>query len=117
MQNLTHNVLSTLLTKQNILAHNIFKTVYYVCNHLCRLNKISFLVRTGVCACYIDFVVMLAEQPSSSSISTTTSSVTSMTSLEQEESKGAESVSDYDDVWDTENWGEMDVSILSAHQH
>jgi len=52
---------------------------------------------------------MLAEQPSSSSISTTTSSVTSMTSLEQEESKGAESVSDYDDTWDTENWGEMEV--------
>ena len=51
------------------------------------------------------------EQPSSSSISTTTSSVTSMTSLEQEESKGAESVSDYDETWDTENWGEMDVSI------
>lgn len=49
------------------------------------------------------------EQPSSSSISTTTSSVTSMTSLEQEESKGAESVSDYDETWDTENWGEMDT--------
>jgi SCY1-like protein 1 len=60
-------------------------------------------------------VVMLAEQPSSSSISTTTSSVTSMTSLEQEESKGAESVSDYDEAWDTENWGEMDVSILTFY--
>lgn len=60
---------------------------------------------------------MLAEQPSSSSISTTTSSVTSMTSLEQEESKGADSVSDYDDTWDTENWGEMDVSILTLCVH
>ncbi|XP_066996416.2 N-terminal kinase-like protein [Anabrus simplex] len=48
------------------------------------------------------------EQPSSSSISTTTSSVTSMTSLEQEESKGADSVSDYDETWDTENWGDME---------
>jgi hypothetical protein len=35
-----------------------------------------------------------------------------MTSLEQEESKGAESVSDYDETWDTENWGEMDVSVV-----
>lgn len=51
------------------------------------------------------------EQPSSSSISTTTSSVTSMTSLEQEESKGNDSVSDYDyDHWGDENWGDMDVS-------
>lgn len=50
------------------------------------------------------------EQPSSSSISTTTSSVTSMTSLEQEESKGNDSVSDYDyDHWDTENWGDMET--------
>ncbi|KAL0270408.1 UNVERIFIED_CONTAM: hypothetical protein PYX00_007828 [Menopon gallinae] len=49
------------------------------------------------------------EQPSSSSISTTTSSVTSMTSLEQEESKGADSVSDYDENWDTENWGDMET--------
>nr|CAD7593138.1 unnamed protein product [Timema genevievae] len=49
------------------------------------------------------------EQPSSSSISTTTSSVTSMTSLEQEESKGADSVSDYDENWDTDNWGEMEA--------
>ncbi|KAK6638702.1 hypothetical protein RUM43_006969 [Polyplax serrata] len=49
------------------------------------------------------------EQPSSSSISTTTSSVTSMTSLEQEESKGGESISDYDETWDTENWGDMEA--------
>lgn len=49
------------------------------------------------------------EQPSSSSISTTTSSVTSMTSLEQE-SKGGESVSDYDDHWDTDNWGDMEAA-------
>ncbi|CAG2057143.1 unnamed protein product, partial [Timema podura] len=53
------------------------------------------------------------EQPSSSSISTTTSSVTSMTSLEQEESKGADSVSDYDENWDTDNWGEMEVTWRS----
>lgn len=52
------------------------------------------------------------EQPSSSSISTTTSSVTSMTSLEHEDaSRGNESVSDYDyDNWgDNENWGDMEV--------
>ncbi|XP_060536590.1 N-terminal kinase-like protein [Cylas formicarius] len=52
------------------------------------------------------------EQPSSSSISTTTSSVTSMTSLEHEEgSRGNESVSDYDyDHWgDNENWGDMET--------
>ncbi|XP_054264918.1 N-terminal kinase-like protein isoform X2 [Macrosteles quadrilineatus] len=48
------------------------------------------------------------EQPSSSSISTTTSSVTSMTSLEQEVSKGGESVSDYEEHWDTDNWGDME---------
>lgn len=51
---------------------------------------------------------MCTEQPSSSSISTTTSSVTSMTSLEQE-SKGGESISDYDDHWDADNWGDMEV--------
>ncbi|XP_050294202.1 N-terminal kinase-like protein [Anthonomus grandis grandis] len=52
------------------------------------------------------------EQPSSSSISTTTSSVTSMTSLEHEEgSRGNESVSDYDyDHWgDNDNWGDMET--------
>lgn len=49
------------------------------------------------------------EQPSSSSISTTTSSVTSMTSLEQE-SKAGESASDYEDHWDTDNWGDMEVT-------
>lgn len=49
------------------------------------------------------------EQPSSSSISTTTSSVTSMTSLEQE-SKGGESVSDYEDHWDADNWGDMEAA-------
>lgn len=52
------------------------------------------------------------EQPSSSSLSTTTSSVTSMTSLEHEEgSKGNESVSDYDyDHWgDNDNWGDIEV--------
>nr|XP_015837072.1 PREDICTED: N-terminal kinase-like protein [Tribolium castaneum] len=64
------------------------------------------------------------EQPSSSSISTTTSSVTSMTSLEHEEgSRGNESVSDYDydasppsgsgtnkitDGWDNEEWGSLE---------
>ncbi|XP_064211864.1 N-terminal kinase-like protein [Tribolium castaneum] len=53
------------------------------------------------------------EQPSSSSISTTTSSVTSMTSLEHEEgSRGNESVSDYDyDHWgDNDNWGDMETA-------
>lgn len=36
-----------------------------------------------------------------------------MTSLEQEESKGNDSVSDYDyDHWDTENWGDMEVRII-----
>ncbi|XP_071453911.1 N-terminal kinase-like protein isoform X2 [Hetaerina americana] len=54
------------------------------------------------------------EQPSSSSISTTTSSVTSMTSLEQEEvSKGNESVSDYDETcWEAENWGDMETPAV-----
>lgn len=32
-----------------------------------------------------------------------------MTSLDQEGSKGADSVSDYDDNWETENWGDMEV--------
>nr|CAH7725902.1 unnamed protein product [Callosobruchus chinensis] len=52
------------------------------------------------------------EQPSSSSLSTTTSSVTSMTSLEHEDgSRGNESVSDYDyNNWeDNENWGDMET--------
>nr|XP_022904502.1 N-terminal kinase-like protein isoform X1 [Onthophagus taurus] len=52
------------------------------------------------------------EQPSSSSISTTTSSVTSMTSLEHEDgSRGNDSVSDYDyDQWgDNDNWGDMET--------
>lgn len=33
-----------------------------------------------------------------------------MTSLEQEESKGGDSISDYDDSWETENWGDMDTA-------
>ncbi|CAB3248961.1 unnamed protein product [Arctia plantaginis] len=46
------------------------------------------------------------EQPSSSSMSTTTSSVTSMTSLEH-----SESASDYDpDHWDMAAWGDIDSS-------
>ncbi|XP_017769232.1 PREDICTED: N-terminal kinase-like protein [Nicrophorus vespilloides] len=52
------------------------------------------------------------EQPSSSSISTTTSSVTSMTSLEHEDaSRGNDSVSDYDyDNWgENENWGDIET--------
>lgn len=57
-------------------------------------------------------LLLSTEQPSSSSISTTTSSVTSMTSLEQE-SKGGESMSDYEDHWDSENWGDMEVSTKS----
>lgn len=32
-----------------------------------------------------------------------------MTSLEQEESKGGDSVSDYDETWESENWGDMDA--------
>jgi hypothetical protein len=58
------------------------------------------------------------EQPSSSSISTTTSSVTSMTSLEHEEgSRGNESVSDYDyDHWgDNDNWGDMEVHLIDLY--
>lgn len=58
------------------------------------------------------FCYIFIEQPSSSSISTTTSSVTSMTSLEHEEgSRGNDSVSDYDyDHWgDNDNWGDMEV--------
>lgn len=59
---------------------------------------------------FTDLQYFFIEQPSSSSISTTTSSVTSMTSLEQEESKGNDSVSDYDEHWgDNENWGDMDT--------
>lgn len=58
----------------------------------------------------IDFI----EQPSSSSISTTTSSVTSMTSLEHESNDTSVSASDYGaDNWDQENWGDMDVSQTS----
>lgn len=54
---------------------------------------------------------MFTEQPSSSSISTTTSSVTSMTSLEHESNDTSVSASDYGaDNWDQENWGDMDVS-------
>ncbi|KAK5648616.1 hypothetical protein RI129_003508 [Pyrocoelia pectoralis] len=51
------------------------------------------------------------EQPSSSSLSTTTSSVTSMTSLEHEDgSRGNDSVSDYDyDNWGDDNWGDMET--------
>lgn len=50
------------------------------------------------------------EQPSSSSMSTTTSSVTSMTSLEH-----SESASDYDpEHWDMAAWGEIDSSAASA---
>lgn len=56
---------------------------------------------------------LFAEQPSSSSLSTTTSSVTSMTSLEHESNDTSVSASDYgNDNWDNENWGEMDVSII-----
>ncbi|BFF91362.1 N-terminal kinase-like protein [Drosophila madeirensis] len=51
------------------------------------------------------------EQPSSSSLSTTTSSVTSMTSLEHESNETSASASDYgNNDWDNENWGEMDTS-------
>lgn len=51
------------------------------------------------------------EHPSNSSLSTTTSSVTSMTSLEHESNETSVSASDYgNENWDNENWGEMDVS-------
>lgn len=54
--------------------------------------------------------VNCVEQPSSSSLSTTTSSVTSMTSLEHESNDTSVSASDYgNDNWDNENWGDMDV--------
>lgn len=57
------------------------------------------------------------EQPSSSSISTTTSSVTSMTSLEHEDgSRGNDSVSDYDyDHWgDNDNWGDIETGQMAS---
>lgn len=51
------------------------------------------------------------EHPSNSSLSTTTSSVTSMTSLEHESNETSVSASDYgNENWDNENWGEMDTS-------
>ncbi|KAG4078021.1 hypothetical protein HA402_002072 [Bradysia odoriphaga] len=52
------------------------------------------------------------EHPSSSSLSTTTSSVTSMTSLEHESNETTSvSASDYgNEYWDNENWGDMDTS-------
>lgn len=57
-----------------------------------------------------DTFCIFAEQPSSSSLSTTTSSVTSMTSLEHESNDTSVSASDYgNDNWDNENWGDMDV--------
>lgn len=60
--------------------------------------------------CAINICVFI-EQPSSSSLSTTTSSVTSMTSLEHESNDTSASASDYgNNDWDNENWGEMDVS-------
>ncbi|EFA06008.2 N-terminal kinase-like protein [Tribolium castaneum] len=46
------------------------------------------------------------EQPSSSSISTTTSSVTSMTSLEHEE--GRSGTNKITDGWDNEEWGSLE---------
>jgi hypothetical protein len=95
----------------------ILQTSMFACAPMQMALKLnSFLYHVNrLCEnkCYLNCIVMLAEQPSSSSISTTTSSVTSMTSLEQEESKGADSVSDYDDTWDTENWGEMEVNVIT----
>lgn len=71
----------------------------YVC-----INHVFMYVFMVSCNC-------VTEQPSSSSISTTTSSVTSMTSLEHESADTSASVSDYGpDNWDQENWGDMDVS-------
>lgn len=61
------------------------------------------------------------EQPSSSSLSTTTSSVTSMTSLEHESNDTSVSASDYGNdmasEYGNENWdiaGDMDVRIKSS---
>lgn len=65
------------------------------------------------------FVFEFLEQPSSSSLSTTTSSVTSMTSLEHESNDTSVSASDYgndmaseygNDGWDVA--GDMDVSKM-----
>lgn len=39
-----------------------------------------------------------------------------MTSLEQEVSKGGESVSDYEEHWDTDNWGDMEVTNCHKKQ-
>lgn len=56
------------------------------------------------------FAACPIEHPSNSSLSTTTSSVTSMTSLEHESNETSVSASDYgNENWDNENWGEMDV--------
>lgn len=75
------------------------------------LHEFYFL--SGVC-----FLSLLTEQPSSSSISTTTSSVTSMTSLEHESNDTSVSASDYgndmasdygNDGWDVA--GDMDVCV------
>lgn len=58
--------------------------------------------------------IIPTEHPSSSSLSTTTSSVTSMTSLEHESNETTSvSASDYgNEYWDNENWGDMDVSEI-----
>lgn len=52
----------------------------------------------------------LEQPPSSSSISTTTTSseVTSLGSFEQED-KALDSVSDYEENWESENWGDIQV--------
>lgn len=59
---------------------------------------------------YLNGLPFQTEHPSNSSLSTTTSSVTSMTSLEHESNETSVSASDYgNENWDNENWGEMDV--------
>lgn len=71
-----------------------------------QLNNIYVLLIISKKYCF-------AEQPSSSSLSTTTSSVTSMTSLEHESNDTSASASDYgNNDWDNENWGEMDVRLV-----
>lgn len=77
------------------------------------LSKPASLGKTGnrLNVQTLTICLQFAEQPSSSSISTTTSSVTSMTSLEHESADTSVSASDYGaDNWDQENWGDMDVS-------
>lgn len=59
----------------------------------------------------IDFSSLVEQPPSSSSISTTTTSseVTSLASFEQED-RANDSASDYEENWEADNWGDIQVS-------